>query len=155
MQCIENLNVISSEPKRWFTGYCGIEDSSEEDPFGQRSLGNTRINKVSCLCFIVLFVCSYWKVSQFSVLMRMEIRNDTVLAFPKLSSCLNPFLLEYPFTFHKLFAFGEVWVFLQVWASSRSWWWTGKPGVLQSIGSQRVRHDWATELNWGISELLG
>ena len=35
-----------------------------------------------------------------------------------------------------------------VWASSRSWWWTGKPGVLQSIGSQRVRHDWATELNW-------
>ena len=35
-----------------------------------------------------------------------------------------------------------------VWASSGSWWWTGKPGVLQSIGSQRVRHDWATELNW-------
>ena len=27
-----------------------------------------------------------------------------------------------------------------------SWWWTGKPGVLQSIGSQRVRHNWATEL---------
>ena len=35
-----------------------------------------------------------------------------------------------------------------VWASSRSWWRTGKPGVLQSIGSQRVRRDWATELNW-------
>ena len=35
-----------------------------------------------------------------------------------------------------------------VWASSGSWWWTGKPGVLQSMGSQRVRHDWATELNW-------
>ena len=33
-----------------------------------------------------------------------------------------------------------------VWASSRSWWWTGKPGVLQSMGSQRVGHDWATEL---------
>ena len=27
-------------------------------------------------------------------------------------------------------------------------WWTGKPGILQSMGSQRVRHDWATELNW-------
>ena len=39
-----------------------------------------------------------------------------------------------------------------VWASSRSWWWTGKPGMLQSMGSQRVRHDWATELNWGIIE---
>ena len=29
-----------------------------------------------------------------------------------------------------------------------SWWWTGKPGVLQSMGLQRVGHDWATELNW-------
>ena len=28
------------------------------------------------------------------------------------------------------------------------WWWAGKPGVLQSIGSQRVGHDWVTELNW-------
>ena len=35
-----------------------------------------------------------------------------------------------------------------VWVSSRSWWWTGKPGVLQSMGLQRVRQDWATELNW-------
>ena len=34
-----------------------------------------------------------------------------------------------------------------VWASSRSWWWTGKSGVLPSMGSQRVRHNWATELN--------
>ena len=35
-----------------------------------------------------------------------------------------------------------------VWVNSRSWWWTGRPGVLRSMGSQRVRHDWATELNW-------
>ena len=34
-----------------------------------------------------------------------------------------------------------------VWVSSRSCWWTGRPGVLQSMGSQRVRYDWATELN--------
>ena len=33
-------------------------------------------------------------------------------------------------------------------AISGSWWWTGKPGVLQSMGSQRIRHDWVTELNW-------
>ena len=32
-----------------------------------------------------------------------------------------------------------------VWASSGSWWWTGKPGVLRSMGSQRVRYDWVTE----------
>ena len=30
----------------------------------------------------------------------------------------------------------------------QSWWWTGRPGVLWFMGSQRVRHDWATELNW-------
>ena len=35
-----------------------------------------------------------------------------------------------------------------VWVSSRSWWWTGKPGVLQSMGSQRVGHDRVTELKW-------
>ena len=34
-----------------------------------------------------------------------------------------------------------------VWASSGSWWWTGKPGVLQSMRSQRAGHNWATELN--------
>ena len=34
-----------------------------------------------------------------------------------------------------------------VWVSSGSWWWTGKPGMLQSMGLQRVGHDWATELN--------
>ena len=38
-----------------------------------------------------------------------------------------------------------------VWVSSRSWWWIGKPGTLQSMRLQRIRHDWAlnwTELNW-------
>ena len=35
-----------------------------------------------------------------------------------------------------------------VWVSSGSWWWTGRPGLLQSIGSWRVGHAWATELNW-------
>ena len=35
-----------------------------------------------------------------------------------------------------------------VWVNSGSWWWTGRPGVLWSMGSQRVGHDWATELNW-------
>ena len=32
----------------------------------------------------------------------------------------------------------------------RSWWWTGRPGVLQFMGFQRVGHDWATELNWSV-----
>ena len=35
-----------------------------------------------------------------------------------------------------------------VWVNSGSWWWTGRPGVLRFMGSQRVRHNWPTELNW-------
>ena len=38
------------------------------------------------------------------------------------------------------------WTWVQ--ASSGSWWWTGKPGVLQPMGLQTVGHDWTTELNW-------
>ena len=38
-----------------------------------------------------------------------------------------------------------------VWVNSGIWWWTGSPGVLQSMGLQRVRHDWVTELNWTFS----
>ena len=34
----------------------------------------------------------------------------------------------------------------RVWVNSGSWWWTGRPGVLRFMGSQRVGHDWATEL---------
>ena len=35
-----------------------------------------------------------------------------------------------------------------VWVNSGSWWWTRRPGMLQFMGSWRVGHDWATELNW-------
>ena len=41
-----------------------------------------------------------------------------------------------------------------VWVNSGSWWWTGRPGVLQSMGLQRVGHDWATELNWQNQGLM-
>ena len=39
-----------------------------------------------------------------------------------------------------------------VWVNSGSGWWTGRPGMLQSMGSQRVGHDRATELNWTESQ---
>ena len=38
------------------------------------------------------------------------------------------------------------WMWL--WVDSRNWWWTGRPGVLRFMGSQRVGHDWATDLIW-------
>ena len=41
-----------------------------------------------------------------------------------------------------------------VWVNSGSLWWTGRPGVLRFMGSQRVGHDWATELNWTEGHLV-
>ena len=41
-----------------------------------------------------------------------------------------------------------------VWVNSRGCWWTGSPGVLQSMGSQRLRHGWVAELNWSFSWYL-
>ena len=40
-----------------------------------------------------------------------------------------------------------------VWTSSESWWRTGKPGMLQSMGSQRVGHNWGIELNWYLNKV--
>ena len=37
-----------------------------------------------------------------------------------------------------------------VWVNSGRWWWTGRPGLLRFMGSQRVGHNWATELNWTV-----
>ena len=39
-----------------------------------------------------------------------------------------------------------------VWVDSRSWWWTEKPGILRFMGSQRVRHNWATELKYTYNQ---
>ena len=39
-----------------------------------------------------------------------------------------------------------------VWVNSRSWWWTGRPGMLWFMGSWRVRHNWAIELNWTVDK---
>ena len=39
-----------------------------------------------------------------------------------------------------------------VWVNSRSWWWTGRPGMLWFMGSQKVRHDWVTELTDWLTE---
>ena len=40
-----------------------------------------------------------------------------------------------------------------MWVNSGSWWWTGRPGMLQFMGLQRVRYNWATELNWTEREM--
>ena len=44
------------------------------------------------------------------------------------------------------------WTWVSV--NSGSWWWTGRPGVLRFMGSQRVGHNWATELNWKMDCII-
>ena len=41
-----------------------------------------------------------------------------------------------------------------IWVNPGSWWWTGRPGTLQSMGSQKVGHNWTTELNWSCLRLI-
>ena len=79
--------------------------------------------------------------------------NSSILA----TWCKEPSHWERPWCWERLKAGGEgdnrgwdVWMasptrWTWVWESSGSWWWTGNPGVLQSMGSQRVRYSWATE----------
>ena len=76
------------------------------------------------------------------------------------SCCEEPTHLKRPWWWERLKAGGEGhdrgwdgWMasptqWTWVWVNSGSWWWTGRPVVLQSMGSQIVRQDWATELNW-------
>ena len=76
------------------------------------------------------------------------------------TSCEELTLLKRPWCWERLRAGGEGddsgwdgWMasptrWTWVWVSSGSWWWTRKPGVLRSMGSQRARHNWANEMNW-------
>ena len=56
---------------------------------------------------------------------------------------------ELPRSVGAQYATGDQWRrCIWIWVNSRSWWWTGRLGVLRFMGSQRLGHDWATELNW-------
>ena len=56
------------------------------------------------------------------------------------------YYIDVPFKKFNYFLLYKLWTW--VWGNSGSWWWTGRPGVLRFMGSQRVGHDWASELNW-------
>ena len=66
---------------------------------------------------------------------------------------LSQFLILLLLFSHSVWLFATLWMasptqWTWVWVDSRSWWWTGRPGVQQSMGSQRVGHNWVTRLNW-------
>ena len=91
---------------------------------------------------------------------RANVEAETPILWPKLMAKWEPTHLKRPWCWERL-KVGEEgdnrgwdgWMaslnqWTWVWVNSRSSWWTGRPGVLQSMGSQRVGHNWGTELNW-------
>ena len=93
---------------------------------------------------------------------RTDAEAETPILWP---ADVKKWLIERPWCWERLKARGEGdrgwdgWMssltqWTWVWVNSGSWWWTGRPGVLQSMGSLRVRHDWVTELNCVFSFLL-
>ena len=89
---------------------------------------------------------------------RSDVEAETPILWPP--DAKNWLIGKRPWCLERLKAGGEgdnrgwdVWMasptqWTWIWASSRRWWRTGKPGILQTMGLQRVRHDWTTELNW-------
>ena len=101
------------------------------------------------------------KWNQFWIFIRRtDAETQTPIFWPP--DTLPPFHLKRPWCWERLKAGGEVddrgwdgWMVSQtwwtwIWVSSGIFWWTGRPGVLWSMGSQRVRHNWATEVNWAV-----
>ena len=100
---------------------------------------------------------------------RTDVEAETPILWPP--DTKSWLILKRPWCWERLRAGGEGddrgwdgWMaspprWMWVWVDSRSWCWTGRPGMLRFIGSQRVRHDWATELNWtgviSVPENLG
>ena len=119
---------------------CGVGEDSWESPLDCKEINQSILKEISAECSLEGLMLKL-KLQYLGHLMR---RID---------------LVEKTLNLERLKAGGEGderewdgWMASQtrwkwVWVSSRSWWWTGKPGMLLSIGLQRVGHDWATELN--------
>ena len=128
-------------PKSWFFWTVVLEKTLERVPWTPRR-SNQSILKAISPEYSLEGVMVKLKLQYFSHLMRRA-------------------YLKRPWCWERLMAGGEgddrgwgVWMasptqWRWVWVGSWSWWWTGRPGMLRFMGSQRVRHDWATELRTG------
>ena len=115
------------------------------------------------ICFIYFFLspsfcdCEWvrkkaaWKASFLADFMSLSIILECQ------ASCLHPTTILLWQAAHPLTNFSQsrnvyehekMTTGLPWWVNSGIWWWTGRPGVLQFTGSQKVGHDWGTELNW-------
>ena len=107
----------------------------------------TKLCSLSCVWFIWDLVNCSLPGSSVHRISQARILECVAISF---SRGLNPHLLHWPDSLPLSHQGNQAslteWTWVRV--NSGSWWWTGRPGVLESMGSQRVGHDWATELNW-------
>ena len=124
-----------------------------------------RIDAFELWCWRLLRVCWTARRSNQSILKEISPEYSLEGQMLKLKLQYSGHLMQRTDSFEKTLMLGKIaggwegddrgwdgWMASQtrwtwIWVSSRSWWWIGKPGVLQSMGLQRVRHDWVTELN--------
>ena len=105
--------------------------------------------------------CPFWRRSALGFFGRIDVKAETLVLWPPHA---KSWLIGKDWCWEGLGAGGEGddwgwdgWMasltrWTWVWVNSRSWRWAGRPGVLQFMGSQRVGHDWGTELNWTDTE---
>ena len=99
-----------------------------------------------CVCVKIMHRYKFLRQDNFSVLI---LRHRTESSFSTkliVSLARQNFRCVVKYIWDGLMASPAWWTW--VWVSFGSYWWTGTPGVRQSMASQRVGHDWATELNW-------
>ena len=116
----------------------------------------SHIDRYMCMCIHIYITVNLKGNQSWIFIGRIDAEAETLILWPQWEELTH---WKTPWCWERLKAGGEgdnrgwdgrmasptQWTW--VWASSGSWWWTGKPDVLQSIRSQRVEHDWATELN--------
>ena len=126
------------------------------DSVGEGEGGMFQENSIEAGCFISMYDKIHYNIKNKKNIKRKWSWNSNILA----TWCKELTHWKRPLCWKRLKAGGEEddrgsdccmasptqWTW--AWVNSGSWWWTGKPGVLQSMGSRRVGHDWETELNW-------
>ena len=96
--------------------------------------------------FFLVYLISHWVSFPFNmkgILIGQVPVDISRLLF--IYECLFSTYFQRIVLLHKVSLIDSLWIYYPL---SVSWWWTGRPGVLRFMGSQRVVHDWATELNW-------
>ena len=124
-------------PKNWCF-WTVVLEKTVEIPWTERGSNQSIINKISPEYFLNRLMLKL-KLQYFGHLMQRVDSLENILMLEKIEGRRQRGRQRM-----RWWIASSTW-WTWVWASSRSWWWSGKPSVLESIGLPRVRHNWVTE----------